>query len=705
METPIRGYELTGLLGEGGMGIVFRGRHPTGERDVAIKVMRGAAGERERELFHREVQAQARMYHPGIVSLIDYGVLSHELQWGALPVVERDSPFVAMELAPLGSVLDALTMSDWSTVDQVLQQVLEALAFSHARGVIHRDLKPGNLLVFSGLPELQVKLTDFGLAYAMGEEHRQEVQELQEVSGTPQYMAPEQIRGHWRSYGPWTDLYSVGCMAWEWVCGGPSFLGRTWVETMQHHLERPRPPLTPRFPVPAGLQAWIHQMMAIDRRRRYRCAADALGALAQLSAQDSLLLEHRLLEHRETSNDGCETSTPTIAMFTVVPDTLLVEPPSLLSNDGLIEPSEATEVPGTDDPRPPLPESWHPKITRHPRSNTLTAELGLFALREVPFVGRRRERDLIWKALRTVVAEGKSRLVVVSGGPGVGKSRLARWMARRAHETGAADYLRVEYSDRARGSSEVEGLGGMIQSVFRSWHLSRSKLYRHLLEQLPPLPDDHHRDADARALTELVYPTDPADDTLEDPRFEFSTPRQRFAVVTRLLQRLAQHRPLLVWIDDLQWGEEGLGLLEYLHESSELRRPDLPLLVLATFDKGVVFDPHLASRIDRIGTAAAHLLTLEALSGADHRELLDRLLPLDPDLKERLARRTEGNPLFAHQLLDQWIRADLLIRTSEGTLSVAQDPPVCDNIHQLWVQRLDGLLRISEDREELMEAL
>src|SRR5690606_15752040 len=102
----------------------------------------------------------------------------------------------------------------------VLLSILDALAHAHARGVVHRDIKPGNILL-GGHDDLRpgVKLADFGLARGS-----EDFGEERSVAGTPVYMAPEQFRGAWRSFGPWTDLYSLGIVAWELVCGKPPYV-------------------------------------------------------------------------------------------------------------------------------------------------------------------------------------------------------------------------------------------------------------------------------------------------------------------------------------------------------------------------------------------------------------------------------------------------------------------------------------------------
>ncbi|MFU8805226.1 MAG: protein kinase domain-containing protein, partial [Bradymonadaceae bacterium] len=278
-------FELWGEIGAGGMGRVFKGQHPQTGVEVAVKVISRGADEQSRQRFRREVQAHAGLIHPNVVYLFEYGTVSAESARASGGNLVEDSPFVAMELAGAGTLRDLAPVSNYSRVQRILLEVLDGLAFSHARGVIHRDIKPENLLVFQsdgqGEERMQIKLADFGIAHAL-EQPTEDNQELASVSGTPSYMAPEQGRGQWRAYGPWTDLYAVGCVAWELICGYPPFRGPSAMAILVQHLTVDRPALKPGFPVPDGLEDWIHRAMAIDRERRFECAADAARALLSI---------------------------------------------------------------------------------------------------------------------------------------------------------------------------------------------------------------------------------------------------------------------------------------------------------------------------------------------------------------------------------------------------------------------------------------
>ncbi len=266
MDTKWAGpFRLEEELGAGGMGVVYRGVHRDTGQDVALKMLaeEQALEASKRRAFHREVEAQAGLVHPNIVYLFDYGE------------TDGEAPFVAMERAQF-SLGERMPFERWSDVREALGAVISGLAHAHSRGVIHRDLKPENVLCFEGG---QMKLADFGLAHPMESAPLRSQDELSGMAGTPLYMPPEQLRGQWRRYGPWTDIYSLGVMVYEMVCGRPPFEAPAMWGVLIKHCDEPRPSLTPLFDTPPGLEEWIHRAMAVEIGERFQSAAEALREL------------------------------------------------------------------------------------------------------------------------------------------------------------------------------------------------------------------------------------------------------------------------------------------------------------------------------------------------------------------------------------------------------------------------------------------
>ncbi len=720
MNAPARlgPFTLETRIGEGGMGTVYRGDHRTTDVSVAIKVIRRIADREDRRRFHREVQAHAGLLHPGIVYLFEYGEVDAEAKADSDARLTAGNPYVAMELADRGTVRDWMPLADWRQVADLLVQILDALAHAHARNVVHRDLKPENFLVFDADDTTRdgprVKLADFGIAHAFGDEGDVETRELETAAGTPAYMSPEQLQGRWRRYGPWTDLYAVGCIAWELVCGRPPFAADNLASMALRHATDERPPLDPQFPVPGALEGWIHRAMAIDPERRFRRAADALWALPHSMQAapgpdrsldppppetDAETTDETALEHLSTTVTLAET----IELQKTVRSTDASSGEVSPAGDDGTEPSSDALPPSVP---PPLPDVWTPVETESLPAPLIGTGLGLFGLREPPFVDRTEACGRIWEALRRVVDFGGFEFVPVIGEAGTGKSRLAEWVARRAHEVGAARIVRTVHTPEGGGN---EGLTGAFERTLRTVKMDRGEVFEHLTDQLPALVDEppELRRRDARALTEYLRPTDDDADRVDGPRYRFASGHQRRALIVRLLRRLARHRPVLVWLDDLQWGAEALDLLEAIEELPE-DPPDL--LALATLRSEALADrPRLADRLRELLEARpTDPIRLQPLSRAHQRELLEGLLPLEEELTDQLARRTEGHPLFAMQLLGHWID-DAAIEVGADGFRVADERAIDlpADVHDVWMERIDGLLaRVDREAESaILEAL
>lgn len=254
-------YELHALIGQGTFGRVFRGRDRRLERSVAVKVIKPWWTEDPKwaRRFEREAQLMARINHPGIVQIYDIGYGEQGLYYVA-ELVEGES---------LAERLRRGRLSPAQARD-VAKQLCRALAQAHAERVVHRDVKPGNVLIAR---DGRVKVGDFGIArLAEGTDGFAGT-----VLGTPRYMAPEQARG--RPPTPATDVYGAGIVLYEMLAGRPPFVETAAVEVALRHLSDPPPPLPPR--TPPSLVAIVERALAKEPGKRYpsgREMADALAA-------------------------------------------------------------------------------------------------------------------------------------------------------------------------------------------------------------------------------------------------------------------------------------------------------------------------------------------------------------------------------------------------------------------------------------------
>gem|GEM_PF-3789338 len=271
-------YTLGDLLGEGGMAQVFAARHARTGDEVALKVIRAdvASAASARTLFEREVQAVATLHHPGIVRVFDSGLVT-EKEADPTREVAAGAPWMAMEILPPSTLADRVT-APFYDVARWMTELLDALSHAHAHGVLHRDIKPGNLIEDT---QGRLRLVDFGIAHLGGRGGL--TSRNSRESGTPLYMAPEVFSSG--LLGPWTDLYAVGCVAHELLAGAPPFAGTNVFALVQAHVMTP-PPRLPAQSGPAGIQQWLDRLLAKAPSERFQRASDAARSLAALTGQD-----------------------------------------------------------------------------------------------------------------------------------------------------------------------------------------------------------------------------------------------------------------------------------------------------------------------------------------------------------------------------------------------------------------------------------
>ncbi|MBX3183516.1 MAG: protein kinase [Polyangiaceae bacterium] len=270
-------YTLTGVLGEGAMGVVYRGVHETLGTPIAVKVMRRnvAGDDVYRRRFAREARAASLLAHPNAVRVLDYGD-------------DDGLPYIVMEFVE-GQDLDAWIHSQGSLppialVGELGDQILSALSAAHARGIVHRDLKPENVMLtqLQG-GELLAKVSDFGLAHVEDPRDNQPtLTQRDAVAGTPAYMSPEQCRS--LAVGPSTDLYAFGCLLTVLLQGHPPFDGTSPIDVISKQMFAEPPALARPSggePVPPLLERLRLDLLAKKAHKRPQNAEEARERLAQ----------------------------------------------------------------------------------------------------------------------------------------------------------------------------------------------------------------------------------------------------------------------------------------------------------------------------------------------------------------------------------------------------------------------------------------
>jgi serine/threonine-protein kinase len=268
-------YRIVKRLAQGGMGTVYRAHHLGLGHDVALKVLPQEEASLERSMrFEREARAVAQLDHPCCVRVLDYGQTDDRLRYLAMELLR--GPSLAEELEAHGPLPVAQAV-------RYATDLLKALAHSHSRGVLHRDVKAANVVLAERSGIQRAVLIDFGLARSHTDTG---VTAANVCVGSPSYVAPERLVG--RSYDGRADLYAVGVLLYEMLSGVRPFRGNTPVEIARQHVQCVARPLGGIRPeVPPALAAVVVKAMAKDPDKRYADAEAMLSAMEDVDRAEA----------------------------------------------------------------------------------------------------------------------------------------------------------------------------------------------------------------------------------------------------------------------------------------------------------------------------------------------------------------------------------------------------------------------------------
>ncbi len=264
-------YEIKKQIGRGSMGVVYQGYDPFSDSQVAVKVARSEAlknpeaGARYRKMFFNEAHTAGKLKHPNIIEILDAGV-------------DGESCYIVMELVESGKTLKQYCASDnllpYEQVVQIIFKCAKALDYAHREGVIHRDIKPTNILVSN---DMDVKIGDFSIAHIMTADTAATMP--MGFVGSPRYMSPEQVQEDTITHQ--TDLFSLGIVMYELITGKHPFIADGFSRLIHKIINEKQPPLrTYRSDVPEILEKIVYHCLEKDTARRYKMGLNLAGDLS-----------------------------------------------------------------------------------------------------------------------------------------------------------------------------------------------------------------------------------------------------------------------------------------------------------------------------------------------------------------------------------------------------------------------------------------
>ncbi|MFA6108082.1 MAG: protein kinase, partial [Candidatus Latescibacterota bacterium] len=613
------GYRIVDLIGRGGMGSVYRARDESRQRDVALKVLQFEAREdpRAAERFRREARLAAQLDHPNIVSVRGSGSAEGYL-------------YLVMELVEGRSLRAELRHRRGALpIDQALSvagQVFAALQAAHQHGIIHRDIKPENILLSE---DRTVKVLDFGVARMEG---GTVLTRADEILGTVEYMAPEQILGD--GVGPAVDLYATGVVLYEMLTGGLPFSGDSPVSLVYHQLnEEPHAPSFLNPSVPRALDRFVLRLLDKLPENRYASPGEALAALEQVQQRQQLI---------------------GIPRFEIA--------------------EEAEEE-----------EDFRARDFR-PRFTGRQAEFGALL------------------AHFDVLSEG-GRVVFVSGEAGIGKTRMVEEVGRQVEERGGRVIRGVCFFEHGMGPYMpfLDAIGNLFSKTEHGLTDTERQGLAALLRQEAPGLVELAASSSTTAKVRASFAA--ALGAQADPE---AARQCLFDGVFALLSAAATTRPLVVFLEDLHWADEGsLQLLQYLVR----RAAEARVLWIVTYR------PEELAREEAQGISLAQLLQqlqakellhevrLQRLEQDALERLVRSLFPesdFAPDFGEFIYAQSQGNPFIALEVL-KLLRSHEVLYCDSGIWTVRADlaeVEVPDRINALIVRRADQL---DADHRELLQ--
>lgn len=625
-------FEPIRMLGEGGMGVVWSVRDTRVNKVGALKVIRRRSEMTSAALmrFDREIRNFAQLIHPYIVQVYDVGQML------------TGEPYIFMEQVdgtPINA--DMLRGRPFGEIVMLIDRILEGLDEAHANNLIHRDLKPDNILVTEDSEgRLMPKLMDFGLALR-ADENEMRITCDGMVVGTPIYMAPEQACDEHYQICPATDFYGIGCILYELFCGAPPFTGTNAVMVMVAQAKEPPKmfkPL-PEFEETKRLSGIIMRLLEKMPDKRYETAADLRAALRR---------QYLIRDNQ---------------MFGVM--SLRQE------NDTAFDERRDEDVPFFSSELAPTAYQ-----TILPELGVCNYNYSVLALRPPVFVARSSAKYLMTRYLKDVYQCRRTAITMVTGRPGVGKSRFLESFAQDCYKQGTALSLVVD------GSVCANLRFAVYRALFAKLLLKMLSPQQVILGLCRFMQTDDESDPAVLMLNDIYQAecseTQPPLDKMERIFCDV------FAQLTRL-------RPLILCFDNVL-PEQKAELLAIVRELSGQPQPNLPILicVVNSTTNGMPTDIELMLGNDN-ALWLRRSIAVDPLSNADMHTLVTRSLGISDELAKFIETLSSGHPQIAVNLARQWHLAGFLEPTASGY--VANRPvaslPIPSVVHEAIMRQIN----------------
>ncbi len=708
-------FRVVEHLGTGGFGTVYKAIQENIGREVALKFLTPGVAEDpiNVERFRREAYHVSQLRHPNTITLYDYGQTEDGLFYMVMELLE------GVSLADTVEKEGALSLSRSA---HIFIKVLKSLSEAHQSGLAHRDLKPENIYLCEMFGEQDyVKVLDFGVAKMtrMGSGEGEEESDLTKqghIFGTPMYMAPEQACDE--PITPATDVYALGLLVFEMMTGLPPVQGTSRMEVIHKQIRDPVPDL-PEALEETPLGEVIRHACRKDEETRYEDAGAFLEAFVEaiqtmeivprpqggMSPEMSFALntaesseeiddvrseaptgppkapDQQTGSEQSEADETDESSMPQKVASDVASD----EPRAVAgsASDGGDRTAQKTEI--IDTGQGPAADATEENFVPETQY-------------DAPFVNRERELEELEAWVRDAFEASEGRIALLEGENGVGKTRVVREFCDRWTQR---DAIALTGHFRQR-SLPMEGIREALSDYWGVSHRGRSEVADAIRDDLEHSP--HFQEDEIVFLVDFLRPQSMSNTPVPESPEEA---QELYARLERTFLKLSERAPLLLIFEDLHHADSAtLGFLKYLAVTFRTQAAELAILVtLRPEDRAA--NPDLEPSLRNINAnleEAFSRIPLRRLQGEDLEALLDAIVPLETNLKERIAWLSQGVPLHAIQIVRYLESEDRLVE-QEGTMALAEGSPrdieLPPNLTDLMQLRVEQAVQSHSEGEQL----